>query len=119
MTIQVLTNVESMTIEIDPSLNTYPHNYMKTTYETSRKDRLVDIIGDYMTDEDCSAEQFYNELTAELDTWIDYHRKFLEKAKLAKKMINGHRPLSFNDDIITNYGSSYDPQYLAEDILSL
>ena len=104
-----------MTCEIDPSLNTYPHNYMEKTYQSVRKDRLVDVIGDYLTDEECSAEQFYNELVSEVDTWIDYHRKFLEKAKLVKKMVNGHRPLTFEDDTITNHTA----QYLAEDILAL
>lgn len=104
-----------MTCEIDPSLNTYPHNYMETTYKSVRKDRLTDVVGDYLTDEETTAEEFYNDLTHEIDVWIDYHRKFLEKAKLMKKMVNGHRPLSFNDDTITNYS----PEYLAEDILAL
>jgi hypothetical protein len=104
-----------MTTEIDPSLNTYPHNYMEKTYQSARKDRLVDIVADYFTDEDTTAQDFYNDLVTEIDSWIDYHRKFLEKAKLVKKMVNGHRPLSFEDDTITNYS----PQYLAEDILAL
>lgn len=115
-------NVESMTIEINPSLNTYPHNYMETTYKSARKDRLTDIIGDYITDEDTSAEEFFNDLTQELDIWIDYHRKFLEKSKLIKKMVNGHRPIgspNATGDFTINTWGDYDPQYLAEDILSL
>ena len=109
-----------MTCEIDPSLNTYPHNYMEKTYQSARKDRLVDVVGDYLTDEECSAEQFYNELVGEIDTWIDYHRKFLEKAKLVKKMINGHRPIDRFDSVTgVTWAGEYDPQYLAEDILSL
>lgn len=116
----MLPNVESMTIEIDPSLNTYPHNYMTTSYQTARKDRLADIIGDYVTDEDTSAEQFYNELVHEIEVWTEYHQKYLEKCKLLKKMVNGHRPIDRFDSVTgITWAGEYDPQYLAEDILAL
>jgi len=108
-----------MTTKIDHSLNTYPHNYMTTSYETARKDRLVDIIGDYITDEDTSAEQFYDDLVHEIDTWSDYHQKYLEKCKMLKKMVNGHRPIDRPDSTTDNIWGGYDPQYLAEDILAL
>lgn len=109
-----------MTCEINPSLSTYPHNYMETTYKSARKDRLTDIVGDYITDEDTPAEEFYNDLIHEIEVWTDYHQKYLEKCKLMKKMLNGHRPLN-SDQIQIDYNNigKYDPQFLAEDILSL
>ena len=109
-----------MTIEIDPSLNTYPHNYMTISYKSNRKDRLTDIIGDYITDEETSAEEFYNEFVAEIDAWVDYHQKYIDKTKLLKKMVNGHRPIDRFDSVTgVTWAGEYDPQYLAEDILSL
>jgi hypothetical protein len=108
-----------MTTEIDHSLNTYPHNYMTTSYETARKDRLTDIVGDYITDEDTSAEQFFNDLVHEIDTWSDYHQKYLEKCKLLKKMVNGHRPIDPLDSILHPDAGDYIPEYLAEDVLAL
>jgi len=109
-----------MTTKIDHSLNTYPHNYMTTSYETARKDRLTDIIGDYITDEDVTAEQFYSEIVSEIDVWYDYHMKYLEKCKLLKKMINAHRPVDRFDSVTgLTFSSGHDPQYLAEDILAL
>ena len=78
----------SKPIEIDPSLNTYPHNYMTTTYESARRDRLADIIGDYITDENTSVETFYNDLISEINIWVEYYQKYLNKSTQIKNMLN-------------------------------
>lgn len=84
--------MSTKTIQIDPSLNTYPHNYMTTTYESARRDRFADVIGDYITDENVSAESFYDDLVAEIDAWIKYHKEHLDKCNKIKSMVNNKIP---------------------------
>lgn len=64
-------------------------------YEEARKNRLADIIGDYMGDDDASALTFYNDLNDELQTWIDYHRTAQEKATAMMTLVKGHKPIDF------------------------
>ena len=63
------------------------------TYDEQRRDRMADAIGDYLTDEDVDARQAYEEMLAEVQTWIDYHRKFLVKAQNLYALMQGERPL--------------------------
>lgn len=64
------------------------------TYQKQRKDRLGDVIGDYLTDEDTTPAEFYIELKEEIQCWIDYHQKFLRKAQDVQALVNGHNLLS-------------------------
>jgi len=64
------------------------------TYEKQRRDRLGDVIGDYLTDEDTSASQFFIELKQEIQEWADYHQKFLRKAQDLQALVNGHNLMS-------------------------
>jgi len=64
------------------------------TYKNQRRDRLGDVIGDYLTDENTTVGEFYVELRAEIQIWIDYHRGFLKKAEEMQTIINGHKPPS-------------------------
>lgn len=64
------------------------------TYHNQRKDRLGDVIGDYLTDEDTTSAEFYVELKQEIQAWIDYHQKFLRKAQDVQALVNGHLPVS-------------------------
>ena len=93
-----------MTIDGRPDLIPDPlfdANLMKS-YNDQRRDRLGDIISDYLSDEEKTAKEFYDDLIAELDDWIQYHQRFAEKYKSAKMMINGHRKSTVLDPI-TNY----------------
>ena len=63
------------------------------TYAQQRRDRMGDAIGDYLTDEDVDARQAYEEILAEVQTWIDYHQKFLVKAQNLYALMQGERPL--------------------------
>ena len=104
-----------MTIEGRPDLIPDPlfeANMMKS-YDAQRRDRLGDIISDYLSDEDKTAKEFYDDLIAELDDWIRYHQRFAEKYKAAKMMINGHRIRTMPDPI-TNH-QEYQAQLLNED----
>ena len=62
------------------------------TYAQQRRDRMADAIGDYLTDEDVDARQAYEEILAEVQTWIDYHQKFLIKAQNLYALMQGERP---------------------------
>jgi len=101
-----------MTIEGRPDLIPDPsfEAYMMKSYNDQRRDRLGDVISDYLNDDDKTAKEFYDDLVKEMDDWIQYHQRFAEKYKAAKMMINGHR----KTDTITgmNY---YEPQLLNED----
>tara|TARA_B100002019_G_C20899966_1_gene417626 strand:+ start:307 stop:567 length:261 start_codon:yes stop_codon:yes gene_type:complete len=63
------------------------------TYAQQRRDRMGDAIGDYLTDEDVDARQAYEEILSEIQTWIDYHQKFLVKAQNLYALMQGERPL--------------------------
>ena len=63
------------------------------TYAEQRRDRMGDAIGDYLTDEDVDARQAYEEMLAEVQTWIDYHQKFLVKAQNLYALMQGERPV--------------------------
>jgi AcrR family transcriptional regulator len=63
------------------------------SYAEQRRDRMGDAIGDYLTDEDVDARQAYEEILAEIQTWIDYHQKFFVKAQNLYALMQGERPL--------------------------
>ena len=67
------------------------------TYAEQRRDRMADAIGDYLTDEDVDARQAYEEMLAEVQTWIDYHQKFLVKAQNLYALMLGERPPILNN----------------------
>lgn len=103
-----------MTIEERPNIvSPNVEKFNMDIYKNARRDRLDDMISDYLNDEETTPTEFYNDLVGKLQEWIDYYEKFAEKYKLALKIVNGHRSISsvnFNDDTITNYS----PEYLAE-----
>lgn len=67
------------------------------TYEAQRRDRMGDCIGDYLTDEECSARTCYEEILAEVQSWIDYHEKFLQKAVALKALMMGNREVDLGE----------------------
>ena len=104
-----------MTIEGRPDLIPDPsfEAYMMKSYNDQRRDRLGDVISDYLNDEDKTAKEFYDDLVKEMDDWIQYHQRFAEKYKAAKMMINGHRRSTMPDPIINH--QEYQAQLLNED----
>lgn len=63
------------------------------SYAKQRRDRMGDAIGDYLTDESVDARQAYEEMLAEVQYWIDYHKKFLVKAQNLYALMSGERPI--------------------------
>ena len=60
-------------------------------YYNQRRDRLADAVGDYLTCDDTSARQCYEEMLAEVDGWIKHHRQHLNKAQALKDLLMGER----------------------------
>ena len=81
---------------LDREKNFYDDKQLKT-YEAQRKDRMGEAIGDYLTDEKCDSRECYEEMLAEVQSWIDYHRKFLTKAETLKELMLGNRPAQLED----------------------
>lgn len=79
-----------MTIEGRPD---FTKDWQQEFYN-QRRDRLADTIGDYLTCESTDARQCYEEMLAEIDGWIDYHKKFLSKATALKSLVMGNRDVS-------------------------
>ena len=50
------------------------------TYEQQRKDRLQDIIDDYLQDEKISSRQVFEEILSCINDVADYHKKYLDRA---------------------------------------
>ena len=53
---------------------------MSEIYDKQRRDRLSEAVGDYLTDESTSPEQFYNDLKKEVQDWVDYYKKYYDKS---------------------------------------
>ena len=73
------------------------------TYYNQRRDRLADSVADYLTCDSTDARQCYEEILSEVDSWIKYHRKGMEKATALKSLLMGHREFEFDtsSDYIT------------------
>lgn len=84
-------------------------DFNDTIYKTARRDRLVDLIADYLTDEQTDARTFYEEILHEVNTWIEYHQSNLNRANEFKTLMQGNRTFEIKtsqflaEDRITNF----------------
>ena len=62
---------------------------MSDIYNKQRRDRLSDAVGDYLTDESMSPEQFYDDLKGEVQDWVEYYKKYHEKSSQVLSYITG------------------------------
>ena len=62
---------------------------MSELYNKQRRDRLSEAVGDYLTDESTSPEQFYNDLKKEVQDWVEYHKTYHEKCSQVLSYITG------------------------------
>lgn len=65
-------------------------------YYDQRRDRLADSVSDYLSCESTDARQCYEDILAEVGSWIDHHRKGMEKATALKELLMGHRDVSMD-----------------------
>ena len=72
------------------------------SYYNQRRDRLSDVVGDYLTDESLTAKDFYRDLMAEVQSWVDYHEKELKRASEAKSLLKGELECDVEDEKFLN-----------------
>lgn len=61
------------------------------TYRQSRKDRLGDVICDYLSDDELDARHCYEDILSEVQIWSDYHKEHYEKCMALKALLMGYR----------------------------
>ena len=82
------------------------------SYHNQRRDRLSDVVGDYLTDESLTAQDFYRDLMAEVQSWVDYHEKELKRASEAKRLLEGKFEINLDvPDTITGISSATDKDW--------
>ena len=70
---------------------------MSDIYNKQRRDRLSEAVGDYLTDESISPEQFYNDLKGEVQDWVEYYKKYHEKSLQFLSYIQVERVLAVSE----------------------
>ena len=86
---------------------------MSDIYDKQRRDRLSEAVGDYLTDESTSPEQFYNDLKGEVQDWVEYYKKYHEKSLQFLSYIQGERVLAVSeatDKDWEDFWESLDPE---------
>ena len=58
-----------------------------SSYADQRRDRLSEVIGDYLSDGTMTAEDIYNEIVSEVQSYIEYHQNELNKSVKFKDLI--------------------------------
>lgn len=49
-------------------------------YRQQLKDRLTDIIAEYVSNDDLTPQMFYDDVSDELKSWVDYYEQGLMKS---------------------------------------
>jgi len=80
-----------MTIEERPAFAS-----INKTYAAQRRDRMSDCIGDYLNDEEVDPRQCYEEMLADIQSWIDYHENNLRRATTLKSLMMGNREIDLD-----------------------
>lgn len=62
---------------------------MSFDYSSYRKDRLIDLVDDYLNDSDTTAETFVSDILDEVKSLMDYHESQLQKASTAYLKLQG------------------------------
>ena len=47
----------------------------ESSYHNQRRDRLSDVLGDYINDESCDPNQLHRDMLEEVNSWINYHQE--------------------------------------------
>jgi putative sterol carrier protein len=64
---------------------------MTKTYDEQRRNRLADVVADYLGDEEVAAEKFCTELTQEVREWANYHKDQFNKANKILEQIDSNK----------------------------
>ena len=81
------------------------------SYHNQRRDRLSDVVGDYLTDESLTAQDFYRDLMEEVQSWINYHEKELKRISEVKSLLKSELEYDVEDekflnDVVTGISSA-------------
>lgn len=77
------------------------------SYYNQRRERLCDVVTEYLTDKSLTAQDFYRDLMAEVQAWVDYHEKELKRASEAKNLLEGKFEINLNvPDTISGISSA-------------
>ena len=60
------------------------------TYQSARKDRVGDLLMDYLGDEELDSRHIYEEFLSEVDSLIKYHRAQYNKARQLQSWMLGY-----------------------------
>ena len=71
---------------------------LEESFYNQRRDRLSDVVGDYLTDESLTAKDFYRDLMAEVQSWINHHEKELKRASEVKSLLKGEFECDLKDN---------------------
>lgn len=78
-------------------------------YNKQRKERLTDVVHDYLDDSDTSILEFYNDLRDVIVEMNTYHKTFAEKAEGALLLVHG-KPADKKPEFLTEEPKSYSYQ---------
>lgn len=54
--------------------------FTQSQYHQNLKDRLCDIIAEYVSDDKLTPQMFYDDVMDELKSWVDYYEEGLAKS---------------------------------------
>tara|TARA_B100002019_G_scaffold200184_1_gene173520 strand:+ start:2716 stop:2967 length:252 start_codon:yes stop_codon:yes gene_type:complete len=77
------------------SLSTDEQLKLDVEYSKQRKQRLGDVLLDYL-DHEISPRKLYEELISETDDMINYHKDKQEKYEQFRELILGNRPVDLD-----------------------
>ena len=86
------------------------------------KDRISDIIAEYLCDDKSSSLTFYNDLMDELKSWQKYHQDNLDKVNSIIHLVNGQSVVSStleNDWENHYYPHPNQPVYTEEELAAM
>ena len=95
------------TVEGRPELNVD----WKAEYAKQRRNRLADSIHEYLEDDEVTIDEFYNDLKAEIEEIITYHKTRKEKAIGALQLVLGHRSVTFDEDLSQKWKMNIPERY--------
>ena len=56
---------------------------------SDRRERVYEVLGDYINDKNVGAQETYEEVLAEVEGWIKFHSDSLEKASELYNLLIG------------------------------
>ena len=86
------------------------------SYEDQRKERLQDVVDDYLTDSEVSPLTFYHDLRDCLEDIISFHEVSKNRAQGALELIMGYRPVDLDSDTKTANVYEYAAHITMDDI---